>query len=87
MMTDSEFDRACDEHGLMTSAQYQEIAALLRIRDSRARAAARLVLVDGVKQVHAAIKSGSSPSNVSQIVRTIRRGMVLANEAIGQRNA
>lgn len=57
--------------GEMTPAQYHCIARLLRLPEPSA-VAARLVLIDGVRQVDAAAAGGVSPSSLSRTVIRVR---------------
>ena len=69
----------------MTPAQFAAISTLIRLRKSRSRASAYFVLVDGIQQVHAAVRCGLPPQNVNQIVQSVRRAMALAEIATGRR--
>lgn len=65
----------------MTADQFAALAELLRLRDGPAREAARLVLVDGVKQIDAAAATGISRASTGNAVSRVRRGMELAARA------
>ena len=56
----------------MTAAEFDHLAAMAGIRNTRARCAALAVLVDGVKGIDAAQAAGVTPGRVSQIVGKIR---------------
>ena len=56
----------------MTPDQFDVIAKLLRSR-SRARAAARLVLLDGLRNVDAANAAGTTPQVASDAVQRFRK--------------
>ena len=66
----------------MTAAQFNALAQLLRVRDGLSRAAALLVLVDGLTQADAARLTGLSPSGVGKVVARMRRGLALARAAV-----
>lgn len=67
----------------MTAAQFAAVAQLMRVRDGDSRAAALLVLVDGVSQADAARLTGLTPSGVGKVVTRFRRGLELAQVAAG----
>ena len=67
----------------MNSDQFQALAQLLRLRQGPQREAARLVLVDGLRQADAARMAGCSPSALGNTLRTCRAGLELARLAIG----
>jgi len=67
----------------MTTAQFQALAELLRLRGGPATDAARLVLVDGLTVTEAAQRAGVSSSGVSNALARCRRGMELARRAVG----
>ena len=69
----------------MTYDQFQALAQLLRLRQGPQREAARLVLVDGVRQADAARVTGCSASALGNTLRTCRSGLELARVAIEQR--
>jgi len=65
----------------MNPAAFDALAELLRLRASRSREAARLVLVDGMSQSDAARAVGVSRAGVNNVVATCRRGLDLAQRA------
>lgn len=67
----------------MTPDQFAALSKLLRLRDGPAREAARLVLVEGIKQADAARQAGVSPSALGNTLRACRRGLELARVACG----
>lgn len=67
----------------MTGEQFDALAQLLRLRAGPASAAARLVLVDGLRPAQAAARAGCSPQSVSNALATCRRGIELARRAAG----
>lgn len=67
----------------MTTASFQALSQLLRLRQGPQREAARLVLVDGVRQADAARMAGCSASALGNTLRTCRAGLDLAREAVG----
>lgn len=67
----------------MNSDQFQALAQLLRLRQGPQREAARLVLVDGVRQADAARMAGCSASALGNTLRTCRAGLELARLAAG----
>ena len=69
----------------MTAASFQALSQLLRLRQGPQREAARLVLVDGVRQADAARMAGCSASALGNTLRTCRSGLALARAAIEQR--
>ena len=69
----------------MTTASFQALSQLLRLRQGPQREAARLVLVDGVRQADAARMEGCSASALGNTLRTCRSGLELARVAIEQR--
>ena len=58
--------------GEMTPAQFHAVAELIGSRDP-ARAAARMVLVDGMRPGEAATAAGVSPQSASNAVGRVRR--------------
>ena len=66
----------------MTDASFQALAQLLRLRQGPQREAARLVLVDGLRQADAARAAGCSASALSNTLRTCRAGLELAKIAV-----
>ena len=71
----------------MTGEQFDALAQLIRLRAGPARAAARLVLVDGLRPAKAAARTGCSPQSVSNTLATCRRGIELARLADGIKEA
>lgn len=67
----------------MNSDQFQALAQLLRLRQGPQREAARLVLVDGVRQADAARMAGCSASALGNTLRACRAGLELARLAAG----
>ena len=67
----------------MTAASFDALAQLLRLRKGPQREAARLVLVDGLRQADAARVTGCSASALSNTLRACRAGLDLAREAVG----
>lgn len=67
----------------MTREQFEALARLLRLRAGPASAAARLVLVDGLRPAQAATRAGCSPQSVSNTLSACRRGIKLARRAAG----
>lgn len=67
----------------MTNEAFVALAQLLRLRQGPQREAARLVLVDGVRQADAARLEGCSASALGNTLRTCRAGLELARLAIG----
>jgi len=67
----------------MTGEQFGALARLLRLRPGPASAAARLVLVDGLRPAQAADRTGCSPQSVSNTLAACRRGIDLARRAAG----
>ena len=65
----------------MTPDQFQALSQLLRLRQGPQREAARLVLVDGMRQADAARLAGCSASALSNTLRTCRAGLELARLA------
>lgn len=68
---------------LMTPAQFDALASLLRLQAGRSREAAKLVLVDGLAPGAAAVATGVSAQAVSNVVRRCRAGLRLARTASG----
>ena len=69
----------------MTDAAFQALSQLLRLRQGSQREAARLVLVDGMRQADAARMAGCSASALGNTLRTCRAGLELARAAIAER--
>jgi len=67
----------------VTSAQFDALAQLLRLRAGPQQAAARLVLVDGLAPADAARQAGVSPSALGNTLRACSRGLKLARLACG----
>lgn len=67
----------------MTAEQFAALARLLRLRTGPARECARLVLVDGLRQVDAARATGLSEQGAANAVRRVRAGFRLAKTAAG----
>jgi predicted DNA-binding protein (UPF0251 family) len=57
----------------MTPDRFAAIARLIRMRGGRSQEAARLVLVDGLRPIEAALKTGLSPQAVCNAVARVRR--------------
>ena len=66
----------------LTAAQFEAVATLAQLRAGPQREAARLVLVDGARQVDAARAAGCSPTGLSNTLRTCRRVLDLAQAAV-----
>lgn len=66
----------------MTTAQFNALAQLLRVRNGPARAAASLVLVDGLTQAAAARQTGLSASGVGNAIARLKSGLALAEKAV-----
>lgn len=62
----------------MTKSQFEALADLTGLRDSRAKQGAYLVLCQQAKQVTAALAVGASQQTVSKAVRRIREAKRLA---------
>jgi hypothetical protein len=62
----------------LTPEAFDALAALLRLRDSPRREAARLALVEGARPADAARRSGINPQNVNDAMRACERGARLA---------
>ena len=67
----------------MTVDKFAALAQLLRLRQGPQREAARLVLVDGMRQADAARVTGCSASALGNTLRTCRAGLELARLAVG----
>lgn len=65
----------------VTPAQFDALATLLRLRQGNQQEAARLVLVQGMRQADAARAMGIAPSALSATLRACRRGLELARQA------
>lgn len=65
----------------MTHESFAALAQLLRLRQGPQREAARLVLVDGMRQADAARAVGVSPSALGNTLRACRSGLELARSA------
>ena len=68
----------------MTGEQFEALAQLLRLRAGPASAAARLVLVDGLRPAQAATRAGCSPQSASNTLARCRKGLALARVAVGE---
>lgn len=66
----------------LTAAQFAALAKLLRLRSGPAQDAARLVLVDGMRQADAAAALGVVPQNLSSALTRLRKGLELARAAV-----
>jgi hypothetical protein len=60
----------------MTPNRFSAIARLIRMRGGRSQEAARLVLVDGLRPIEAARKTGLSAQAVCNAVTRVRRAEV-----------
>lgn len=67
----------------MTVDQFAALAQILRLRQGPQREAARLVLVDGLRQADAARAVGVGPSALGNTLRACRSGLELARTAAG----
>lgn len=68
----------------LTSAQFDALAELLRLRDGSERAGvARLVFVDGASKDEAMAATGASRQNAEAAIRVFERGLALARQAGG----
>lgn len=67
----------------MTPQQFDALARLLQFKDSAAREAARLVLVEGLTKAEAARRTGISAAASGQAVRSMTDGLELARVAVG----
>ena len=67
----------------MTAASFEALAQLLRLRQGPQREAARMVLVDGMRQADAARVAGCSASALSNTLRACRAGLEMAKAAVG----
>ena len=65
----------------MTPESFTALAQLLRLRQGSQREAARLVLVDGMRQADAARIAGCSAPALGNTLRTCRAGLELARLA------
>lgn len=70
-------------HEQITSEQLDAAARLIRMADGKSRAAARLVLVDGLSGNEAAERVGVTASTVSGAVGRVLRAIDLARVAAG----
>lgn len=66
----------------MTPEQFNSLAQLLRVRAGKSRTAARLVLVDGLKQAVAARQTGLGPAGVGNVVSRLKKGLAIAKTAV-----
>lgn len=69
----------------MTPTQFVAVAKLIGLRSGPAQECARLVLVDGHRQVDAAAQTGLSAQGASNAVRRVRAAVELARLAVGQK--
>lgn len=67
---------------MMTDAQFSALMALTATRNSRASLAARMVLVGGTSQAHAARYHGITKAAVCVAVRRVRRVQALVLRAL-----
>lgn len=67
----------------MTVDQFAALVKLLRLRQGPQREAARLVLVDGMRQADAARMAGCSASALGNTLRACKSGLDLARTAAG----
>ena len=67
---------------MMTRSQFNALADLAGLRDSRAKQGAYLVLIEGAKQVTAALAVGASQQAISKAVRRIRETQRSARLAV-----
>lgn len=67
----------------MTAEQFSALADLLRLRGGASQEAARLVLVEKLPPAEAARMAGCSPQAVSNVLASCRRGLELAQAAVG----
>lgn len=65
----------------MTPEQFEALAALIHLRQSASRDAARLVLVDGLSVVEAAKQVGITQQGANQAVIRCRKALELAKAA------
>lgn len=65
----------------MTDDAFTALAKLLSMREGPAREAARLVLVEGMRQADAARLAGCSPQSVANALTRARAGMELVRLA------
>lgn len=63
----------------MTRSQFDALAELTGLRESRAKQGAYLVLCEQAKQVTAALAVGCSQQAISKAVRSIRKAQRLAS--------
>ena len=62
----------------MTPDQFDALAQLMRLRTGAQQDAARLVLVDGMRQADAARQLGISTAALGATMRACRRGVALS---------
>lgn len=67
----------------MTAQQFEALAQLIRMPSGPSRAAARMVLVDGVPQRLAADAVGITVSGVNNAVQRVRRALELVTIVAG----
>lgn len=70
-------------HAQITIEQLDAAAKLIRMADGKSRAAARLVLVEGLPGNEAAAQLGVTASTVSGAVQRVMRAIELARVAAG----
>jgi DNA-directed RNA polymerase specialized sigma24 family protein len=68
----------------VTAEQFTALAQLLRMQDGPSLTAARLVLVDGMRNAEAAALAGITPGGAHNAVTRMRRGLELATVAAGR---
>jgi predicted DNA-binding protein (UPF0251 family) len=68
---------------MMTPARFDVLCALIGMRQSKSREAARLVIVWGYTGVEAASRTGVSKAGVYKATSRIRKGLQLARQAVG----
>lgn len=68
---------------MMTPSGFEALVKLLRMTGPQSIEAARLVLVDGMRQVDAAKATGLTAQGVSQVVKACKAGLALAKIASG----
>lgn len=64
----------------MSPEQFGALAQLLRLRKGPQREAARLVLVEEMRQADAARQAGCSPQALGNTLRAIRNGIALVEK-------
>lgn len=66
----------------MSGEAFAALSELLRLRAGPAQVAARLVLVDGMRQADAAREAGCTPQSAANTLAACRRGLALARSAL-----